>query len=105
MFIANPTQGNQALSGAACGLNPPPNPDMPLLTELADTIGDAHFYKHGAPDGAFACVRDRLKFLHLLAGQRYSPTWERRNCSISENPVSTRMSDVFLRFHQTEQLR
>jgi len=74
---------------------------MPHLAELADSFEGSRFYKHGAPDGAFACVRDRLGFLHLLAGRRYSPTWKRINCSISETPASTRMSNVFPRFHQT----
>ncbi len=54
MFIANVPRDSQAPLGAACGDDRAARRSMPLLTELErDSVGWP-FYKHGAPNGAFA---------------------------------------------------
>src|SRR5436309_2481484 len=54
MFIANAPDDSQALLGAACDEAGSARRPMPVLTELdRDLVGSA-FYKHGAPNGAFA---------------------------------------------------
>ncbi len=54
MFIANVPGDSHAPLGAACGDDRAARRSMPLLTELErDSVGWP-FYKHGAPNGAFA---------------------------------------------------
>ena len=52
MFIATLRRGNQAPLGAACRPAASREPNMPLLTELEDSLVEHPRYKHGAPAGA-----------------------------------------------------
>jgi hypothetical protein len=54
MFIVKAPRVNQAPSGAACLVEKPVKPHMPLLTELGKTIAGLRCYKHSAPNGATA---------------------------------------------------
>ena len=58
MFIANaPEDPPQAPLGAACDDDRTARGPMPLLTELERDLAGWLFYKHGAPNGAFAQAR------------------------------------------------
>jgi len=61
MSIAILRDGNQAPLGAACRPAPSGEPNMPLLTELEDSLVGPPSYRHGAPPGAnrFAVAPDR----------------------------------------------
>jgi NADH-quinone oxidoreductase subunit M len=52
MFIATFRRGNRAPLGAACRPAASREPNMPLLTELEDSLVEHPCYKHGAPSGA-----------------------------------------------------
>ena len=54
MFIVNVPGDSQAPLGAACGDDGSARRPMPLLTELGQDSVGWPFYKHGAPNGAFA---------------------------------------------------
>ena len=56
MFIAKSSEGNQAPSGAACRARVVTWDQMPLLTELENSIVGPCFYKHAAPNGAIAAL-------------------------------------------------
>ena len=52
MSIVKSCLSSQAPLGAACRGPMSREPDMPLLTELANNLVEPHYYKHAAPDGA-----------------------------------------------------
>src|ERR1019366_7974279 len=53
MSIAKLCCGNQAPLGAACPPASSGKPNMPLLTELENSLVEQPCYKHGAPTGAY----------------------------------------------------
>ena len=57
MSIVTVPQGDQAPLGAPCTPGAASFFDMPLLTELETTFSDVPFYRHAAPDGAIAFLR------------------------------------------------
>ncbi len=56
-------QGDQAPLGAPCTHRAATFFDMPLLTELETTFSDVPFYRHAAPNGAIACLRQGAQTL------------------------------------------
>ncbi len=63
MSIVTVPQGDQAPLGAPCTHGAASFFDMPLLTELETTFSDVPFYRHAAPDGAIACLRQGAQTL------------------------------------------
>jgi len=57
MFIVNQFPENQAPIGAAYFGRQATREHMPLLTGLENNVAARRFYKHGAPNGAFAGQR------------------------------------------------
>jgi predicted small lipoprotein YifL len=64
MSIVAVPQGDQAPLGAPWTHGAASCFDMPLLTELETTFSDVPFYRHAAPSGAIACLRQDA---HTLA--------------------------------------
>ena len=63
MSIVTVPQGDQAPLGAPCKHGAASFFDMPLLTELETTFSDVPFYRHAAPNGAIACLRQGAQTL------------------------------------------
>ena len=63
MSIVTVPQGDQAPLGAPCAHDAASFFDMPLLTELETTFSDVPFYRHAAPNGAIACLRQGAQTL------------------------------------------
>jgi hypothetical protein len=63
MSIVTVPQGEQAPLRATCTYGAASLLDMPLLTELETTFSDVPFYRHAAPDGASACLRQSAQTL------------------------------------------
>ena len=63
MSIVTVPQGDQAPLGAPCTHGAASFFDMPLLTELETTFSDVPFYRHAAPNGAIACLRQGAQTL------------------------------------------
>jgi hypothetical protein len=57
MSIVTVPQGDQAPLGATCTHGAASLFDMPLLTELETAFSGVPFYRHAAPDGAIACLK------------------------------------------------
>ena len=63
MSIVTVPQGDQAPLGATWTRGAASFFDMPLLTELETTFSDVPFYRHAAPNGASACLRQGVQTL------------------------------------------
>ena len=63
MSIVTVPQDDQAPLGAPCTHGAASFFAMPLLTELETTFSDVPFYRHAAPNGAIACLRQGAQTL------------------------------------------